>query len=370
MRVVLVDPRIRTRSAGLADPAVADRLERAPRVPQLDDPDVGVVDAVDDRLVVVDDDDVGAGEQPRQAHAIEEASALGDAGLEERQEFVLAVQPSFDHPVVDDLEVAPELRARVGAEQDPPAGPAGGRSEDPEQHAEQAQAQDLEWPQEAPQRRGGGRGQLRGVLRILQRDVERDRTVVRIDRRHRPELAAATEREAAAVTCRIDPLGVGHHDRDGGRAHRARAADEPPSARCQRHLAGPLHDVEAQPKVVALERAAGRRHLERRASVPPVRLVPKAERHRVATGRRDRGGVRIDGRRASLDDPLHPFPGEREEVDARRVEAGVLSGRMRQWPFLSAGDDTRRRPHRPPTTSVRAGRPAGDPSIVRRRRRA
>ena len=149
-----------------------------------------------------------------------------------------------------------------------------------------------------------------------------------------------------------------------------RAADEPPATGCEGHLAGTLHDVEAQPKVVALERAARRRHLERRASVPHVGLVPKAERHRVAIGRRHRGGVRAVGRRASLDDPLHPFPGEREEVDARRVEAGVLSGRMRQWPFLSAGDDTRRRPHRPPATSVRAGRPSGDASIVRRRRRA
>ena len=206
MRVVLVDPRVRTRPAGLADAAVADRLERAPRVPELDDPDVRVVDPVDDRLVVVDDDDVGAGEQPRQAHAIEESATLGDAGLEERQELVLAVQPPLDHPVMDDLEVAPEIRARVGAEQDPPAGPAGGRPEDPEQHAEQAQAQDPQWAQQSPQRRRGGCRHVRGLLGIVEGDLERDRAVVRIDRRHGPELAAGTEREAAAVARRIDPV--------------------------------------------------------------------------------------------------------------------------------------------------------------------
>ena len=157
VRVVLVGARVGTRTARLADAAVAHGLERPPRVPQLDDPDVGVVHPVDHRLVVVDHDDVGTREQPRQADAVEQAPALGDARLEQGEQLVLPVQAPFDHPVVDDLEVAAELGARIGAEQDPPAVPPRDRPKDPERRPEQAEAQDPQRARNGASATAGGR---------------------------------------------------------------------------------------------------------------------------------------------------------------------------------------------------------------------
>ena len=174
VRVVLVHPRIRAGTPGLADPAVADGLEGAPGVPQLDDPDVGVVDAVDDRLVVVDDDDVGAGEQPRQADPIGEAPPLGTLDLNSVSSSYSRSEPALDHLVVHDLEVAAELRARVGAEQDPPAVPARDRPKEPEQRAEQADAELPEGAEDPVQRRWRDRDGRRAssTERVTCSDIE------------------------------------------------------------------------------------------------------------------------------------------------------------------------------------------------------
>ena len=93
-------------------------------MPQLDDPHPPIgLELVDDGLVVVDDDDVRAREQERQPQAIAQAAAVRDARPEEREQLVLAVEASRDHPVVDELQVARELGPRVGGEEDPPAVP-------------------------------------------------------------------------------------------------------------------------------------------------------------------------------------------------------------------------------------------------------
>ena len=82
-RVVLVGPEERIEVAGLAGPAVADGLERARGVPQLDDPHVLVqLDPVERRERVVEQDHVGPGERAGQAKAVAERPALGDPGLE------------------------------------------------------------------------------------------------------------------------------------------------------------------------------------------------------------------------------------------------------------------------------------------------
>ena len=151
------------------------------------------------------------------------------------------------------------------------------------------------------------------------------------------------EEERAPVPHRIDRMRIRDDDRDRRIVAVRAQSDQAPAAGRQRHLARALHDVEPQPDVVALAGPPRRGHLERPGSVGLAVLVAKSERHRVGRGGDARRG-RVGAGRTSLDDPLHALPRERQLIDARHVEAGVLSGRMRQWPFLSAGDDTRRRP--------------------------
>ena len=319
-------------------------------MPQLDDPDVGVVDAVDDRLVVVDDDDVGAGEQPRQADPIGEAPPLGDAGLEQRQQLVLAVQAALDHLVVHDLEVAAELRARVGAEQDPPAVAARDRPKQPEQHAEQADAEDPEGAQDPVQpasARPCRPARSPGSERVTCSDIEPSPGSTDGTARNSPRSSVKAPASRAGSTDSGSAMTTGSPRRQRCRYGRGAIGPAPGD------LAGALHHVEAQSDVVALAGRVGRGHLQQPGPVGRGILVAEPVRRRVRGGGAGRGAV-PGPRRTSLDHPLHTLPRERQQVDARHVEAGVLSGRMRQWPFLSAGDDTRRRPRRPPTATGRA----------------
>ena len=175
-RVVLVGPAERIEVAGLAGTAVADGLERARGVPQLDDPDVLVqLDPVERRERVVEQDHVGPGERAGQAKAVAERPALGDPRLEHGQQIEVAVEPALDHPIVDDPEVARHLRDEPGREQHPPAAAPGeqlrGRHEEAEDRSPDPGGGPL------PDRLDGGRVLAAHVLVVG--DVEREGAVGR-----------------------------------------------------------------------------------------------------------------------------------------------------------------------------------------------
>ena len=124
--VVLVDPREPVRVGRRPDPAVADGLERAGRVPQLDDPDRrSELDPVQRRIGVVDEDDLGPGQRAGQPHPTEQPALLAGSRLEHRDQVVVAVEAALDHPVVDGLQVARHLRDEGRREEHLPAGRRG-----------------------------------------------------------------------------------------------------------------------------------------------------------------------------------------------------------------------------------------------------
>ncbi len=117
--VVPVDGRERARPPRLSNAAVPDGLEGAPGMPELDDAHVGVrIELVDHGLVVVEQDHVGASQEPRQPHAVGHAAAGAHARLEDGAQLVPTVQAPLDHPVMHELEVPAQLGPRVGSEHD------------------------------------------------------------------------------------------------------------------------------------------------------------------------------------------------------------------------------------------------------------
>ena len=313
-RVVLVDVLERVRGPGLADPAVADGLERADRVPQLDDRHVRVVDAVDHRLEVVDHDRVHAGDEPRQPQPVRDRSPRGDARAEQRQQLELPVQAPLDHPVVDELLVAAQLGPRVRAEQDPPPVPAGKQPHRPEQQLEQEDPRGRDRAPDPPGLRDGARDRL--LVELLDRRIDARRRS-RTSRPRRPTPPRRTSRCSATLNeaGRRGPA-VQRGSSETQPLRRAVAGgrrDELPAARPQRASPAALHHVEPE----------DRPRRPRPPSRSPGRWRPTA-RGGVAVGRR-----RTPVGRADAEQHLDPAPAEREQLDVRDARAGPAGGRLR-----------------------------------------
>ena len=121
--VVPVAARPGVRPVRLAQPAVADRLERSGGMPQLDEPHLrGQIHHVDDGLTgALHEDDVGAGERPQCGDALAPRDVPATSPSQEGQ---VTVESTRHHPVVNELHVPSEGGRAAGHEQDPPTGPS------------------------------------------------------------------------------------------------------------------------------------------------------------------------------------------------------------------------------------------------------
>ena len=311
--VVLVHAAVRVRGARLADPAVANGLERPDRVPQLDDRDVGVVDPVDHRLEVVDHDRVHAREPPRQPQAVADRAAGDDPGLEQREQLELLVQAALHHPVVDELEVAAEVRARVRAEQDPPAVAPGEDPQHPEQ--ERKRGDPDERHQLADQARPRDRARQRLLVGLLDRRVEHD---------HDREDAGPPRDRGDGVERPALPDGERHGQRgragdgvtrepDGRRPAAGPDRDQLPAAGAQRLALGPLHDVETQGRGLVVD-------------------VPPRDRHRAPAGRvaqAEGGGVERGVGGSDPEQHTDAAPAHRDQLEVRDAGGGPADEGLR-----------------------------------------
>jgi hypothetical protein len=308
VRVVLVHARVRAQPSRLADPTVAHGLEGTPRVPELDDPLLRPPrKPVDGGLVILEQDDLRAREEPDEPDPVRERSADPKARPEEHPEPVLAVEAAFHHTVVHELQVATERLAGVGGEDDdrPVA------RERMEPGHEQPEELDPGPPHQlAPPAADRAKGQQRVAADgpIPGRDLDREWPAVvggpYLDPVHRP-----SEEELAKRRSRDEALGVDRYAQPlrlrSGPPH-----DHLPAPGIERHLVRARERVEAHAPLVRAERAA-----RRSSGQGLVSSIRKPEEERSLVELDHRAGLA-----ANVKNELDALPGQFGDLEARRLE--------------------------------------------------